>query len=247
MIVMARTLNIPTRMVNGFSRGHYDPQRKVWAVDGSDAHSWVQAYFPSYGWVDFDPTPGYSLHAVPTSANPKPTPTKVIPPKAQPTPSIPHTQPTPPINKNTQNPTQQNQNHINRVGPLNEMVILWLSAFILFCAFLGFIASLATYWWRNLYANSTFVTGTYWRFCRLASWVGLAPRGWQTPYEYSSMLSQQLPEGSMPLRRLTDLFVRDRWGPPQAAPRPQEEEDIHQFWPVLRAELLRRILLWRKK
>ncbi len=91
MVMMARILNIPTRMVNGFSRGHYDPKRKVWAVDGSDAHSWVQAYFPAYGWVDFDPTPGYSLHATTSATNPqpKPTPTKPVPPKAQATPSVP--------------------------------------------------------------------------------------------------------------------------------------------------------------
>ena len=37
MTIMARQLDIPTRVVNGFSRGHSDARRKVWVVDGSDA------------------------------------------------------------------------------------------------------------------------------------------------------------------------------------------------------------------
>ena len=27
-------------------------------VDDTDAHDWVEVYFPSIGWVTFDPTPG---------------------------------------------------------------------------------------------------------------------------------------------------------------------------------------------
>ena len=49
MTIMARQLGIPARMMNGFSHGNFDTQRKVWVVDGTDAHSWVQAFFPGLG------------------------------------------------------------------------------------------------------------------------------------------------------------------------------------------------------
>jgi hypothetical protein len=124
---------------------------------------------------------------------------------------------------------------------------MWLSLLILLCSFLAFLAAVGAHWWRNLYANSTFVSGTFWRLCKLASWVGLGPRGWQTPYEYSSMLSKSLPQESTTLWHLTDLFVRDRWGPPHAAPRPQEEADIQQSWPLLRTNLLRHVFQKRSK
>jgi transglutaminase-like putative cysteine protease len=57
MAVMLRTLNIPSRLVNGFQTGSYNRIGKDVVVRARDAHSWVEAYFPEYGWVAFDPTP----------------------------------------------------------------------------------------------------------------------------------------------------------------------------------------------
>jgi len=58
MAVMLRTLGIPSREVNGFLPGEYNDVGGDYIVRGSDAHSWVEAYFPGSGWVTFDPTPG---------------------------------------------------------------------------------------------------------------------------------------------------------------------------------------------
>ncbi len=57
MAVMLRTLNIPSRLVNGFQTGSYNRIGKDFVVRARDAHSWVEVYFPSYGWITFDPTP----------------------------------------------------------------------------------------------------------------------------------------------------------------------------------------------
>ena len=65
MAVMLRTLQIPSRVVNGFRLGEYNDLTSQYVVRGSDAHSWVEAYFPGYGWVSFDPTPPGA--SVPTS------------------------------------------------------------------------------------------------------------------------------------------------------------------------------------
>jgi protein-glutamine gamma-glutamyltransferase len=55
--VMLRTLGIPSRVVNGFRRGEFNEWSHYFIVRQSDAHSWVEAYFPSVGWIEFDPTP----------------------------------------------------------------------------------------------------------------------------------------------------------------------------------------------
>jgi len=57
MAIMLRTLGIPTREVNGFLPGTYNDIAGDYIVRASDAHSWVEVYFPGNGWVTFDPTP----------------------------------------------------------------------------------------------------------------------------------------------------------------------------------------------
>ena len=58
MAVMLRTQGIATRVVNGFLPGEYNEAAGAYTVRQSDAHSWVEVYFPqTNSWVTFDPTP----------------------------------------------------------------------------------------------------------------------------------------------------------------------------------------------
>jgi protein-glutamine gamma-glutamyltransferase len=57
MAVMLRTLGIPSRVVNGFRSDEFNDLTGYYIVRAKDAHSWVEAYFPGYGWQMFDPTP----------------------------------------------------------------------------------------------------------------------------------------------------------------------------------------------
>ncbi|RIV18868.1 hypothetical protein D2Q93_13460 [Alicyclobacillaceae bacterium I2511] len=65
MAVMLRTLGIPTRWVTGFTEGtlnsQYTGSGNQYIVSNMDAHSWVEVYFPSVGWIPFDPTPNFNL------------------------------------------------------------------------------------------------------------------------------------------------------------------------------------------
>ncbi len=59
LAVMARSLGIPARIATGYTSGEYNPFTGLYEVKASDAHAWVEVYFPGYGWSTFDPTPGY--------------------------------------------------------------------------------------------------------------------------------------------------------------------------------------------
>lgn len=62
MATMLRGLGIPARVVGGYGGGTEDdssgPSRTIiHRVSTTDAHNWVEAYFPHYGWIPFEPTP----------------------------------------------------------------------------------------------------------------------------------------------------------------------------------------------
>jgi hypothetical protein len=57
MNVMLRMLGIPSRQVSGYSQGPLDDKTHQYVVNSLDAHSWVEVFFPGYGWIPFEPTP----------------------------------------------------------------------------------------------------------------------------------------------------------------------------------------------
>jgi hypothetical protein len=57
MTVMLRAEGVPARYVTGFSPGEYNDVGGDYIIRESDAHAWVEVYFPVYGWLPFDPTP----------------------------------------------------------------------------------------------------------------------------------------------------------------------------------------------
>jgi hypothetical protein len=56
MAVMARQLDIPSRVVLGFTPGTLLEDGRV-VVRDRNAHAWVELWMPTQGWVRFDPTP----------------------------------------------------------------------------------------------------------------------------------------------------------------------------------------------
>ena len=66
LVVMARSLGIPARLVTGYGSGDYNALTGYYEVRASDAHSWAEVYFAGYGWVPFDPTPGWTPQPYPT-------------------------------------------------------------------------------------------------------------------------------------------------------------------------------------
>jgi transglutaminase-like putative cysteine protease len=77
MALLLRMAGVPVRIASGFTPGSLDRKRDEFVVRDVDAHSWVEVYFPRYGWITFDPTPSIAparAHAsalnIPTAAIP---------------------------------------------------------------------------------------------------------------------------------------------------------------------------------
>ena len=104
MGMLLRKSGIPARLVNGYGPGLRDGSGSAgsatYTITSNDAHTWVEAYFPGYGWIPFEPTPPSTLGnyqplsrgPVSTSTKPTPPPSATAQPSAKPKPTQPSDQ-----------------------------------------------------------------------------------------------------------------------------------------------------------
>ncbi|WP_010285463.1 DUF4129 domain-containing transglutaminase family protein [Bacillus timonensis] len=59
MVVLLRAADIPARWVKGYTEGQRVALNS-YEITNNNAHSWVEVYFPEFGWVPFEPTKGFS-------------------------------------------------------------------------------------------------------------------------------------------------------------------------------------------
>jgi transglutaminase-like putative cysteine protease len=236
MVVMVRMLGIPARIVNGFTQGSL--QGHTWVVNGTDAHSWVQVYYPGYGWINFDPTPGYSVSTGSTTQHNTP-PVKTSPP----------TRPTPIAKTGHQKPKLQptarpgvsgtGTNTPSRDAIIRQNLFLALSLAILLGVLAVFGLALHKRYKRTHPGSSITASMVYRRVCRLGTIIGAPPQRWQTPYEYYRMLGRRYPGAAAPMRRITELFVHERWAAPHQAQDPNERQTLEKLWHQLRNAIIR--------
>jgi transglutaminase-like putative cysteine protease len=59
MAVLLRSVGIQSRVIVGFAAGTTSPTTPgQYSIKTDKAHSWVEVYFPGWGWMPFEPTPG---------------------------------------------------------------------------------------------------------------------------------------------------------------------------------------------
>jgi len=205
MALMGRSLGMPTRIVEGFTGGTFDEKAHAFVVKGTASHVWTQIYFGQYGWVNFEPTSSFSKFNRALAAGPggniTPGPGTAGPGNGAPTPK-------------GQNDTSHD------LGPgsgqsgnasANPLVTAGLGA-SLFIALLLLCLVLALTWWRLLFRGLPPVAAAFARVARLGAWAGATPRRYQTPSEYADELGGILPGQRQSLRRLSDIYTRERWG-----------------------------------
>lgn len=210
MIVMLRSLGIPARFAVGFAQGSFDPDLNAYQVVNADAHSWVEVYFPTYGWIEFEPTavqPGI-----------------IRPSGSEITSGYPYgTQPGPDAIPGQPEFLERPENLLEtgldpatlpfiisipwvdaRIS-LPRSVINWggvsLGAALMVTLVTGVV------WWRRQTRPTRDVLKLYQRMLQLAAWMGAAIRPWQTPFEHAALLQRRLPSRQREIEMITDDYV----------------------------------------
>jgi hypothetical protein len=66
MVLMLRSIGIPSRLVTGFLATEWNEFGNYYTVRQRDAHAWVEVYYPQSGWMTMDPTPSSAVVVTPS-------------------------------------------------------------------------------------------------------------------------------------------------------------------------------------
>jgi transglutaminase-like putative cysteine protease len=187
MAMLLRTQQIPARMVMGYLPGTKLPDG-TFQVDRTAAHAWVEVYFPGYGWIRFDPTPGNQENGQqPTTldpGDPQPAPSGSAGPRR--TPNFdggPE-----PLEPEPEDPPTGGQ-VIPTGPPPADPGPGALIAVALLVAVLGALIVVA----RLRRVTTTEPDLAYRSVARIATRFGYGPRATQTAYEYAATLGDVVP------------------------------------------------------
>ncbi len=241
MAVMLRHLGIPTRLAQGYATGEYDPLSGGYRLLEKDAHTWVEVYFPTYGWIQFEPTASEPVIERLSE--------QVVPPA-----------PGGRISILDQIKKEQEKNipideEVPQGGPsvrieqgAAERIMSNLGFLFIALAVLG--VGLAIYYIRRLLTAPTrptrprirqspqeFIDKLWGRMLWWGRMLGVPERPSLTPFEQAAVFAHALPQISDDVTQLAQLYARDKY-----APQPLSQDDLtqaHYSWLRMRSRFIR--------
>lgn len=246
MTVMLRSQGIPARIVSGYAQGEFNAERNFYRVRASNAHTWVEVYFPGYGWIQFEPTASIPVITRPeTAASGDDLASPSLPAQTD-------------IDREALLGEEENQNDFERGGDVLDenalettapqtAVSLWqILGAILIVAIAGILLWVANKLNQRIEAD---VIRSYGRLETWARWLGIQFRPTYTPYERADMLTTVVPEGKQPIRNLTQQYVFKQFSKTHTPPNGYNPTEAwRELRPLLiRRGLIRRLEQWRTR
>jgi len=233
---MLRSLGIPTRLVTGYGGGTYDDKVGKFVVKESDSHTWVEAYFPHYGWIPFEPTNDGTYLPIPRGSLGRPICTRDV--EACDAAGAGDTSDAP----DSANPKKPDKGDVVQgdFGPISfgRGGLLAPGALAVMAAFLLLLAA-ATYLIVSRYLRPKTAGGVWKRTALLARLAGVRKQPGDTPHEFGRRLAREFPEAAGPARELAAGFAVAAYAPPPVARRSRDH--VLEVWEALRPLLLQRV------
>lgn len=237
MAIMLRTQGIPARIVNGYAQGEFVEDANAYRVRANNAHTWVEVYFPEYGWIQFEPTAAIPVVDRPETTN-------------DPLAGILGGGVTPPtldrdalLGEELEDepaadrplPEEGQSGTASLADMTTQERLAWIMRVVVGVAGLavaGVVLFAANRYNQNIEGS---VERSYGRLESWARWLGIGFRPVNTPYERADLLSAVVPQGKAPIRNLTQYYVVNTF----SSNRNNGQIDPRQEWRTLRPLLLR--------
>jgi transglutaminase-like putative cysteine protease len=236
MAVMLRSLGIPSRVVSGYAQGHFDPDRQAYVVLLQDAHTWVEVFFPNYGWIEFEPTAAQPVIVRPLepenvdSSGENPGDDSGLPPDNDRMDRMEEL-----LDQGVPPDTGSRLSFWTNLTPTKP------SSWVFGGLVLTLLAGITVWTIRRRRATRLSNVGSvYHNMVRLAGWAGASTRVTQTPYEHAKELGQAVPDGRRPAQHIAGLYARERYG--DRPPDDREQATANQSWQELRPKLVRQTI-----
>ncbi|PKB70565.1 MAG: hypothetical protein BZY87_09940 [SAR202 cluster bacterium Io17-Chloro-G6] len=235
MSVMLRSLDVPARLAVGYTTGDQVGEEELYSVTDSHSHAWVEVYFPGFGWIPFEPTPG---EALPDIYQPGDLDEEALAGGLT------------DIRPSSEGCLDEFDEFVGCEGeellqPLgqsggdsgggNPLIALlpWV---------IGVLGALAAaFWtgrwfWRRFLAAPSSPGVAFQRMSTLAFLASAGPADFQTPYQFGSQLQQVFPAQEAPVSIIVTSYVRSRYG--NKTPTDGEQRSLAEAWRTLRLPML---------
>ena len=237
MAVMVRSLGIPARLVSGYnSSGELEPGGEL-IYREKQAHTWVEVFFPGYGWVPFEPTTNqdpfsYGSDAPDSGESDSRQPQDE--PSPEPTEASPDLEPAPEA-------IASPEPNAGVIGPDDDSTSNTIVGAGLAVAATAVLAAIGWMFlsWRLSFRGLTPAGALYARALKVGQWFGIVSTESTTPNEFARSFARALPGSQGAIRSITNAYYAERFGPIET--RQVGISEAESGWKQLRRNLLR----WR--
>ncbi len=234
MAVMLRSVGIPARMISGYSTGDKVPDEDIYIVRDSHSHGWVEVFFPNYGWIPFEPTPGRAL-PINYVQDPSDTPVVVVDSSGE--------EPLILCEEDFEECEEEEFPAEAAEFPVDSGVTQglrqaapWLLSLLGIAAI---IAAGARFFWMKVMEPSRNPETLFRRLGLLGRLNSLGPKPHETPYQFGNRLGEALPELEGSCSLVVDRYVEWKYGKKDLSR--EQTDGMIQAWLSLRKPLLLRI------
>ena len=237
MVVMLRSIGVPSRLAVGFviDDGDFDRDESAYVVEHQDAYAWVEVYFPGHGWVEFNPSPDRPADLRPGQKSDE----IIVPPL-----SLEDLRNLP-VSIGGFFPFGQLGGEAGAAPSESSGFGYTLWIVLALAAFLAAVAGSAALGWRRSVAGLPYPQQLWEKTVRIASWAGQPPKPGQTPSGFARVLTRRF-RGVRDIDLLADAYNRSRFGRKDADA--EERARLARVWTNLRRPLAWEIVrrLWRR-